>query len=355
MATRIAGFVYTLSTGLAAGGITVTPRASDGSVGATDVTNANGFVAIAGLADKVWIGTVANSAQVFSPCTISEQFVSDDLHGQSNTLSAHDFSQLRGKVVATQVNSQASALNDVLTSDGAGNATWAAGGGGASLPVVDTTSIAEGSADATKEVRLECDTLIPTATVVVLTVPAASGTIARLADKLSAFAATTSAELLGVISDETGSGALVFATSPTLVTPLLGTPTSGVLTNCTGLPVAGGGTGVNTFLEGDVLTGGGGGGGGDPLIGIPPTAAGQVLTSNGTFTSPTFQALPASYTDEQAQDAVGAMVDGSLTYVDATPLLQRAALTGDVTAAAGSNVTTSIGAAMFLSLAFGAI
>jgi hypothetical protein len=51
--------------------------------------------------------------------------------------------------------------------------------------------------------------------------------------KLSQFAATTSAELAGVISDETGSGALVFATSPTLVTPLLGTPTSGNLANCT--------------------------------------------------------------------------------------------------------------------------
>lgn len=46
------------------------------------------------------------------------------------------------------------------------------------------------------------------------------------------------------------------------------------------------------------------------------------------------------YTDELAQDAVGAMVDASLVYVDATPLLQRAALTGDVTAAAGSNATT---------------
>jgi hypothetical protein len=47
-----------------------------------------------------------------------------------------------------------------------------------------------------------------------------------------------------------------------------------------------------------------------------------------------------SYTDEQAQDAIGAMVDSSLNYVDATPLLQRAALTGDVTASAGSNATS---------------
>lgn len=49
---------------------------------------------------------------------------------------------------------------------------------------------------------------------------------------------------------------------------------------------------------------------------------------------------PASYTDEQAQDAIGAITDGSLIYVDATPLLTRAALTGDVTAPQGSNATT---------------
>lgn len=46
------------------------------------------------------------------------------------------------------------------------------------------------------------------------------------------------------------------------------------------------------------------------------------------------------YTDEMAQDAVGAMVDATLVYVDGTPLLTRAALTGDVTAAQASNVTT---------------
>src|SRR6185503_7331133 len=45
-------------------------------------------------------------------------------------------------------------------------------------------------------------------------------------------------------------------------------------------------------------------------------------------------------TDEEAQDAVGAMVDGTLVYTDATPLLSRAALTGEVTASAGSNATT---------------
>ena len=45
----------------------------------------------------------------------------------------------------------------------------------------------------------------------------------------------TSAQLATALTDETGSGANVFATSPTLVTPALGTPSSGDLTNCTSL------------------------------------------------------------------------------------------------------------------------
>ncbi len=44
----------------------------------------------------------------------------------------------------------------------------------------------------------------------------------------------TSAQLAGALTDETGSGSAVFATSPTLVTPALGTPASGVVTNLTG-------------------------------------------------------------------------------------------------------------------------
>ena len=46
------------------------------------------------------------------------------------------------------------------------------------------------------------------------------------ASKISALAATSSSELAGVISDETGTGALVFANTPTLVTPVLGAATA---------------------------------------------------------------------------------------------------------------------------------
>jgi hypothetical protein len=61
---------------------------------------------------------------------------------------------------------------------------------------------------------------------------------------VATFLATpSSANLAAALTDETGSGAVVFATSPTLVTPILGTPTSATLTNATGLPLTTGVTG----------------------------------------------------------------------------------------------------------------
>jgi sugar lactone lactonase YvrE len=70
----------------------------------------------------------------------------------------------------------------------------------------------------------------------------------------------TSAQLAGALTDETGSGLAVFATSPTLVTPALGTPSSATLTNATDLPISTGvsglGTGVATALAVNVGTAG---------------------------------------------------------------------------------------------------
>ena len=72
----------------------------------------------------------------------------------------------------------------------------------------------------------------------------------------------SSANLISAITDETGTGALVFATSPTLVTPALGTPASGNLTNTTVdgtnkvgyrvLPAVGTKTSSYTLAVGDV-------------------------------------------------------------------------------------------------------
>lgn len=75
--------------------------------------------------------------------------------------------------------------------------------------------------------------------------------VANMGAGVATFLGTpTSANLASAVTNETGSGALVLANTPTLVTPILGIPTSGTLTNCT-LPVGGVtglGTGVATFL-----------------------------------------------------------------------------------------------------------
>jgi hypothetical protein len=103
------------------------------------------------------------------------------------------------------------------------------------------------------------------ATGVTGTLPVANGGtgITSFGSGVATFLGTpSSANLAAAVTDETGSGALVFATSPTLVTPALGTPASGVLSNTTvdgtnpvgfrNLPAVGTKTGSYTLAVGDV-------------------------------------------------------------------------------------------------------
>ena len=79
----------------------------------------------------------------------------------------------------------------------------------------------------------------------------------------------------------TGTGANVLTTSPTLVTPILGTPSSGTLTNCTGLLATGGGTGQSTYAIGDLLQGGAT----NTLTKLAAVATGNALISGGVTTA----------------------------------------------------------------------
>jgi len=72
------------------------------------------------------------------------------------------------------------------------------------------------------------------------------------------FGPITSAQLAAALTDETGTGANVFATSPTLVTPNLGTPTTLVGTNITGTAagLTAGTVTTNANLTGAITSGG---------------------------------------------------------------------------------------------------
>ena len=105
------------------------------------------------------------------------------------------------------------------------------------------TIIFEGTTDDAHETTLSAGDPTGDRTI---TLPDATGTVALTANKLSAFAATSSAELISVISDETGSGALVFANTPTLVTPNIGAATGTSLVLSGDLTVNGTTTTINS-------------------------------------------------------------------------------------------------------------
>jgi hypothetical protein len=112
------------------------------------------------------------------------------------------------------------------------------------------------------------------------------------------------------VTTSTGTGAGVHATSPTLVTPILGTPTSGNLANCTGyttgnlsgtvslttqvtgtLPVANGGTGVTSST-----------GSGNNVLSTSPTLVTPALgtPSSGNLANCTFPTLNQNTTGNAA-------------------------------------------------------
>jgi hypothetical protein len=152
------------------------------------------------------------------------------------------------------------------------------------------------------------------------------GTVAYTANKLSVFASTSSSELAGVISDETGTGVLVFGTAPTFTTSIDGGATFGAFASVTAGTIGYTGTGASSTwnISTAALTGAftktlnigtGGTTGSTTTINIGSSITGQTLIRGGLAVGSTTNttdgeirataAITSYYSDDRLKDRKG--------------------------------------------------
>jgi len=157
----------------------------------------------------------------------------------------------------------------------------------------------------------------------------------------------------------TGSGGIVLATSPTLVTPALGTPSSATLTNATGLPVSTGisglGTGVATALAVNVGSAGAfvtnGGALGTPSSGVATnltgTASGLSIGGNAATATTATNATNTAITDNTSSSStwyptIVSTTTGNLPQTTSSTKLSFVPSTGTLSATAFSGSGSSL-------------
>ncbi len=246
------------------------------------------------------------------------------------TLSTTELNYVDGvtSAIQTQLNAKA-ADADLTTHTGS---TTAHGATGAVVGTTNTQTLTNKTL--TSPTLTTPDLGVASATSVNGTTIPSSKTLVVTTDKLNVLASTSSSELAGIISDETGTGALVFANTPTLVTPNIGAATGTSLVLSGDLTVNGTTTTINSTeitIDDKNMTLG--------AVTSPTDAGadGGGLTLKGA-TDKTFSWIDAtdSWTSSEHMD----LASGKVLKINGTQVLSATEYTGNA-ATATNGITTA--------------
>ena len=220
--------------------LTVTDPTADRTITFPDLS---GTVITTGDSGTVTSTMIANDtivdADINSAAAIAQSKISGLTTDLSNKASSSDLTTHTG---ATEAHGATGAVVGTTNTQTLTNKTITS-------PVVSGLTLSDGSIVLEGATANDHETTItvtdPTADRTI-TLPDATGTVALTNNKLDAFAATSSSELRSVISDETGTGGLVFADTPTLITPNIGAATGTSLVLSGDLTVNGTTTTINS-------------------------------------------------------------------------------------------------------------
>jgi hypothetical protein len=299
------------------------------TIGSTTVALGATSTSLAGLTSATFVGSTSGTTQILSGATAGSSVLTlpvatDTLVGKAttdtftnktfNTAATGNVFQINGTGITavTGTGSVVLSSSPTLVTPTLGAATATSINGLTISSSTGTLTIANG------KTLTASNTLTFTGTDTSSVAFSAGGTVAYVANKLSVFAATTSAELAGVISDETGTGVLVFSESPTLVTPTLGAALATSVTATSGNMTVGAASGNNS-------------------VNLVPTGTGSVDVANKRITS---VAEPTQSTDAATKNYVDAVKTG-LDVKDSVIVTT----TGNLTATY-SNGTSGVGATL---------